>query len=168
MALAGFGFLAALRFVFALIPPIALNHPVKKWAAVAALCASFAYLMLSGASIPALRSFIMIAVAFISIIADRPAISMRVVALSALVILVLSPESWIDPSFQMSFAAVVGLVSAFEWWQRRKAKAVTAGAARGYLAKGTRLVGGTAATSFIRASPSFRGGFQQAARHFTR
>lgn len=62
MALAGFGFLAALRFFFAFIPAIALNYSVKKWAAVAALFASFGYLLLSGASIPAVRSFIMIAI----------------------------------------------------------------------------------------------------------
>src|SRR5262249_27864479 len=58
MALAGFGFLAALRLIFALIPAIALNYSVKKWAAVAALVASFGYLLLSGSSIPAVRSFI--------------------------------------------------------------------------------------------------------------
>lgn len=145
MALAGFGFLAALRFIFAFVPAIALNYPVKKWAAVAALFASFGYLLLSGASIPALRSFIMIAIAFISIIADRPAVSMRVVALSALAILIVMPESWIDPSFQMSFAAVVGLVSAFEWWQRRKSPVV----ATGVLSRGIRVLGATAATSLV-------------------
>ena len=34
-------------------------------------------------------------------------------------ILIVMPESWIDPSFQMSFGAVVGLVAAFEWWRER-------------------------------------------------
>ena len=51
----------------------------------------------------------MIAVALVAIIFDRAALNMRVVAIAALVILVLTPESWIDPSFQMSFAAVVAL-----------------------------------------------------------
>jgi competence protein ComEC len=160
MALAGFGFLAALRFIFALIPAIALNYPVKKCAAAAALLASFGYLMLSGSSIPAVRSFVMIAVAFISIIVDRPAISMRVVALSALVILIFTPESWIDPSFQMSFAAVVGLVSAFEWWAQRKSPAVSTG----LISRGMRVLGATAATSLVAgfASAPF------AAYHFNR
>ena len=147
MALAGFGFLAALRFIFAFIPAIALNYQVKKWAAVAALFASFGYLMLSGASIPAVRSFIMIAIAFVSIIVDRPPISLRVVALSALVILVVTPESWIDPSFQMSFAAVVGLVSAFEWWQRRKGPGDIAPVTA--FGRGLRILGATAATSLV-------------------
>ena len=102
----------------------------------------------------------MIAVAFISIIVDRPAISLRVVALSALAILLMTPESWIDPSFQMSFAAVVGLVSAFEWWQHRKSSVVAAG----MLARGVRILGATAATSLVAgfASAPF------AAYHFNR
>ncbi len=37
---------------------------------------------------------------------DRPAITMRNVALAALAILVVAPESLFDPSFEMSFAAV--------------------------------------------------------------
>ncbi len=162
MALAGFGFLAALRFIFALIPAIALNYPVKKWAAVAALFASFAYLLLSGSSIPAVRSFIMIAIAFIAIIADRPAISLRVVALSALFILIVTPESWIDPSFQMSFGAVVGLVSAFEWWRQRKRPEDSA--PRGYFSRVVRVLGGTAATSFVAGFSSA----PFAAYHFNR
>jgi competence protein ComEC len=72
---------------------------------------------------------------------------MRVVALSALVILLAMPESWIDPSFQMSFAAVVGLVSAFEWWQRRQGPADIL--PTGLVARGFRILGGTAATSLI-------------------
>ena len=162
MALAGFGLLTALRLIFALIPAIALNYPVKKWAAVAALFASFGYLLLSGSSVPAVRSFLMIAIAFISIIADRPAISLRVVALSALVILIMMPESWIDPSFQMSFGAVVGLVSAFEWWRRRKRP--EAGAGRGYLSRALRIVGGSAATSLVAGF----GSAPFAAYHFNR
>jgi competence protein ComEC len=162
MALAGFGFLAALRLIFALIPSIALNYPVKKWAAIAALFASFGYLMLSGASIPAVRSFIMIAVAFVAIVADRPAISLRVVALAALAILVVMPESWIDPSFQMSFGAVVGLVSAYEWWRDRDRTAALQPV--GYLGRVRRVLGATAATSFVAglASAPF------AAYHFNR
>ncbi len=104
----------------------------------------------------------MIAMAFIAIIVDRPAISMRVVALSALFILLVTPESWIDPSFQMSFGAVVGLVSAFEWWRRRKRPENVAPS--GYLSRALRVVGGTAATSFVAgfASAPF------AAYHFNR
>src|SRR3546814_19744986 len=41
----------------------------------------------------------------------RDAITLRLVAAGALVVLVLWPEALVGPSFQMSFAAVVALVS---------------------------------------------------------
>ena len=40
--------------------------------------------------------------------------ALRNVALAALAILVVWPESLFDPGFQMSFAAVVALVAAYE------------------------------------------------------
>lgn len=146
MVLAGFGFFAALRLIAALVPQIALNYPVKKWAAASALLASFAYLLLSGASVPTQRSFVMIAIALVAIIFDRAALNMRVVAIAALVILILTPESWIDPSFQMSFAAVVALIAAYEWWNgRRIADAEPPGIAM----RAARMIGAAAATSLI-------------------
>ena len=51
---------------------------------------------------------------------DRPALALRNVALSALVILVVFPESLFDVGFQMSFAAVVALVAAYEWIRERE------------------------------------------------
>ena len=53
-------------FVFraglALIPGIALRHPIKKWGALAALLAATFYLVLSGAEVATQRSFIMIGI----------------------------------------------------------------------------------------------------------
>jgi competence protein ComEC len=45
---------------------------------------------------------------------------MRNVALAALAILIVAPESLFDPSFEMSFAAVVALVALYEWLSERK------------------------------------------------
>ncbi|NOT38964.1 MAG: DUF4131 domain-containing protein, partial [Alphaproteobacteria bacterium] len=146
MALAGFGFFAALRLIFALVPRISLNYPVKKWAAAAALVASAGYLLLSGASVPTQRSFVMIAVALVAIIFDRTALSMRTVAIAAAVVLVLTPEAWIDPSFQMSFAAVVALIAAYEWWTARK---IPDAEPPGILARAGRMLAAAAATSMI-------------------
>lgn len=120
MMLAGFGVFAAIRYVACLWPPTANAPGLKKHAAAAALAASFAYLLLSGASIPTQRAFITVAVAFLAVMVDRNAISLRTVALGATGILVFSPEAWIDPSFQMSFCAVMMLVAAYEWWSRMR------------------------------------------------
>lgn len=146
MALAGFGFFWALRLLFALAPPIVLNYPVKKWAAAAALVASLGYLLLSGASVPTQRSFVMIAIALIAMIFDRSAMNLRVVALAAIAILIVSPESWIDPSFQMSFAAVVALVAVYEWWNAHRIPDLEQ---PGWIRRAVNLVLAAAATSLI-------------------
>ena len=71
--------------------------------------------MISGAAFATVRSYIMISIMFLAVMLDRPAVALRNVALAALAILLVWPESLFDPGFQMSFAAVVALVSAYEW-----------------------------------------------------
>jgi competence protein ComEC len=121
MALVGLGLFWAVRAFLALFPAIALRWPIKKWAALAAVGGALFYLVISGASPATERAFIMLAVMLMAIVFDRPALSMRSVALAATIILLISPESLIGPGFQMSFAAVIGLVAVAEWEQRRNA-----------------------------------------------
>ena len=104
---------AALRSGLALIPPLALRLPVKKIAAVLALVAAAVYLMLSGGNVATRRAFIMVAVMLVAVLADRRALTLRAVALAALIVLVLQPESLTRPGFQMSFSATTALVAAF-------------------------------------------------------
>ena len=106
------------RFALAAVPAIALVYPIKKWAAGAAMLGAFAYLMISGASFATVRSAIMISIMLFAVILDRPALALRNVVLAATLILVLFPESLFDAGFQMSFAAVVGLVSIYETFRR--------------------------------------------------
>jgi len=126
-------FFFAMRFVLALIPALALRYPIKKWAAVGALIVAFVYMLLAGATVPAQRAFLMIAIVFLAILIDRNAISLRLVAWAATVLLVLSPELLLSVSFQLSFAAVACLVAAYEQVsaQRRLATAGWLGAGEG-------------------------------------
>jgi competence protein ComEC len=110
---AGFVF-AAVRVLLALVEPLALSQPIKKWAAGAALGSAIVYLFLSGADTPVQRSVLMAGLALIGVMLDRPAISLRLVAWAALVILLLLPESLTNASFQMSFAAVTALIAGFD------------------------------------------------------
>lgn len=103
-----------IRLLLAAIPSIALRYPIKKWAAAAAILGALGYLIISGNSFPTIRAWITISIAFGAIILDRPALALRNVALAALILLALMPESLFDAGFQMSFAAVVALVSAYE------------------------------------------------------
>lgn len=112
--LAGFVF-AALRIGLSLVPAIALRFPVKKIAAVGALGAGAFYLLLSGGSVATERAFIMASVVLCAVLLDRRAFSLRAVAVAALIVLVLRPESLLGPGFQMSFAATTALVAVFGW-----------------------------------------------------
>ena len=104
----------AVRGLLALVEPLALRHPIKKWAASVALAGAFGYLLLTGATVPTQRAFLMVALVLVAVLTDRSAFSMRTVALAAMAILVLRPESLLSVSFQMSFAAVVALIATYE------------------------------------------------------
>ncbi|MBT5945896.1 MAG: ComEC family competence protein [Rhodospirillaceae bacterium] len=110
---AGFVF-ALVRGGLALWPRAALGWPLKKIAAVTALAAAAVYLMLAGATIPTQRAFVMTAIVLVAILVNRTGISLRLVAWAALIILLLRPEALLSVSFQMSFAAVIALVAAYE------------------------------------------------------
>jgi competence protein ComEC len=103
-----------LRALFALMPAASGRHPIKKWAAVAALAAAAFYLVLSGAEVATQRSFIMIAIVLIGVMVDRPAITLRTLTVAAILVLLLTPEAVAHPSFQMSFAATLALVAGYE------------------------------------------------------
>lgn len=106
------------RALLALSPTLATRYPIKKWAAVAGLLMGFVYMMLASASVATQRSYIMLAVMFIAILADRPALSMRNLAIAALLILVVAPEAALTASLQMSFLAVMGLLAVHEAWRK--------------------------------------------------
>jgi competence protein ComEC len=101
----------AVRALLALFPALTAAHPIKKWAARAAFAAAAFYLALSGAEVATQRSFFMTAVVLIAVMVDRRAITFRTLAVAALIVLVIAPEALVHPSFQMSFAATLGLVA---------------------------------------------------------
>jgi competence protein ComEC len=103
-----------IRALLALSPTLALSFPVKKCAAGGALAVATFYVGISGAEVATMRSWVMLAIMLIAILIDRRALTLRNVALAALVILVFSPESLLSISFQMSFAATVALIAAYE------------------------------------------------------
>ena len=119
MALVGMGLFWLVRAVLAAFPAMVLNYPIKKWAACAALIGAGFYLIVSGATASSTRAFVMLATMLIAILVDRPALSMRSLALAAALLLLWQPEAITEPGFQMSFAAVAALIAVAEWEQRR-------------------------------------------------
>ena len=124
MALVGLGLFWIVRAVLAAIPWVALRFPIKKWAAASALASTAFYLMISGATSASTRAFVMLATMLLAILLDRPALSMRSLALAAALILLLGPESLLEPGFQMSFAAVMSLIAVAEWEAARPPREV--------------------------------------------
>lgn len=110
--LVGFIFAVA-RLAFALVPAVGMRLPAKKLSALVALTAAAGYLTLSGGNVATERAFIMAAVALVAVMLDRRVISLRAVAVAAMIVLTLRPEALLGPGFQMSFAATTGLVAAF-------------------------------------------------------
>jgi competence protein ComEC len=101
----------AVRALLALIPALTVSFAIKKWSAVSALFAAAFYLLLSGAEVATQRSFFMTAVVLIAVMVDRRAVTFRTLAVAAMIVLAIAPEALVHPSFQMSFAATLGLVA---------------------------------------------------------
>ncbi|OYU17298.1 MAG: competence protein [Rhodobacteraceae bacterium PARR1] len=110
---------AALRGGLALIPPVALRVNGKKLAAAISLPIAGFYLLLSGSNVATERAFVMVAVMLGAVLLDRAAITLRSVAIAALVLLLWQPEALLEPGFQMSFAATIALVAGFEALAKR-------------------------------------------------
>lgn len=125
--------------------PLLVAWPNKKIAAVAGLLSAFNYLLLAGGpdNVPAFRSTLMLALIFGAALAGRRALTMRNVAIAALVIIIMEPTSVFRPSFQLSFAAVVALIGVYELPRRpRDGKYGTFDRLAGFVLA-------TASTSFI-------------------
>jgi len=108
------------RAVLALSPALALRYPIKKWAATAALAIATLYLGISGSEVATVRSWLMLAIMLGAVLLDRRALTLRNVALAALLILAISPESLLSISFEMSFAATVAVIATYEVISRRR------------------------------------------------
>lgn len=110
---AGLAFVG-LRAALALIPAVALRFDIKKVTASAALAISLGYLVISGAPVPTQRAFLMNAILLLAVLVDRQAVSLRSITWAALAILLVQPEALVGASFQLSFAAVYGLIAGYE------------------------------------------------------
>ena len=107
-------FFVGLRGLLALFPVLALNYPIKKWAAALAMLGALAYGLFTGSRVGSERALFMTLILLGAVIAERPALSMRNLAFAALAVIVLEPEALLGASFQLSFAAVAALVAVYE------------------------------------------------------
>ena len=108
------GTLWFVRRLLTLSPWIALRWPVKGIAAAVAALAGVAYTLLAGGEVPTVRSCIATLIVLVGIVIGREALTLRMVAAGAFIILCVRPEALLGPSFQLSFAAVTGIVALYQ------------------------------------------------------
>ncbi|SCW68584.1 competence protein ComEC [Sphingobium faniae] len=100
--------------VMALSRRAALDWPLMLIAAAGGALAGIGYTLLTGAEVPTVRSCVAALLVLGGLALGRDAITLRLVATGALIVLCLWPEALVGPSFQMSFGAVVAIIALSE------------------------------------------------------
>lgn len=119
-----------IRALLAAVPGLALKHDIKKWAVYPSLAAGVFYLLFTGSTIPTLRALVMASIVLAAVLLERTAISIRLLAIAAMAILLWSPESLVQPGFQMSFAATASLIWFYNFFRHKVADIRRRNAAR--------------------------------------
>lgn len=100
--------------LLALSQRLALRWPLLLVSAGAGALAGIGYTLLTGAEVPTIRSCVTALLVMAGLALGREAISLRLLACGALLVMALWPEAVIGPSFQFSFAAVAAIVTLYE------------------------------------------------------
>ncbi len=109
-AVVGAVYLLVIR-ILALFSPLALRFRLPLVAASCAAVAALTYTLLTGAQVPTVRACVAALLILTALIIGRSALTLRMVAAGALLVLITWPESLVGPSFQLSFAAVTAIIA---------------------------------------------------------
>jgi competence protein ComEC len=109
-AVVGAAMFLTLRLL-ALSERLALRFNLVLVSAAGGALAGIGYTLLTGAQVPTVRSCIAALLVLAGIALGRDAISLRLIAVGALVVLIFRPEAIAGASFQLSFAAVTAIVA---------------------------------------------------------
>ncbi len=109
-AVVAFAMLLSLKLL-AFSERLALRFNLVLVSAAVAAAAGIGYTLLTGAQVPTVRSCIAALLVLLGIALGRDAISIRLIAVGALVVLLVRPESLVGASFQFSFAAVTSIIA---------------------------------------------------------
>jgi competence protein ComEC len=109
-AVVGAAMLLTLKLL-ALFPPLARRFNLVLVAAGVGALAGIGYTVLTGMQVPTVRSCIGALLVLGGIALGREALSLRLIAVGALLVLLFRPEALAGASFQLSFAAVTAIVT---------------------------------------------------------
>ncbi|WP_201781307.1 ComEC/Rec2 family competence protein [Sphingomonas sp. Leaf357] len=97
--------------LLALSPWLALRFRLPLIAAGAGAAAAIGYTLLTGSQVPTIRSCVAALLVLVALALGREAMTLRLVAAGAVIVLLLWPEALAGPSFQLSFAAITAIVA---------------------------------------------------------
>ncbi len=104
-------------FIFRLFPSIVKHIPARIPALACTWIGLLGYVFISGAGVATLRAFIMATLVMAAFMFGRNALSLRMIALAFFAIIIINPYYVMTAGFQLSFAAIFGIV----WlWQNIK------------------------------------------------
>lgn len=106
--------------LLALSPKLALHAPLILIAAGGGAAAGLGYTLFTGAEVPTVRACVAAMLVLVGVALGRDAITLRLVATGALVVLLFWPETLVGPSFQLSFAAVTAIIALHEHPRAKK------------------------------------------------
>lgn len=117
LSISGLHVTAVVAFIFLVVGRLlslsawlALRTPIPVIAATAAAMGALAYTLLTGAEVPTVRSCVAALLVLVALAMGRDALTLRLVAFGATIVLIFWPEAMAGPSFQLSFAAVATIV----------------------------------------------------------
>lgn len=110
MTLVGGWMFALFYFIFRAIAPLTRRIPARIPAMICAWMVLTLYLFLSGVGVATIRAFLMTTLVFAAFILGRDAVRLRNVALAFCLIFFINPHYVMQAGFQLSFAAIYGLV----------------------------------------------------------
>jgi competence protein ComEC len=105
--------------LLALWPWLALRVRLPLVAAGAGAVAAIGYTLLTGSQVPTIRSCVAALLILAAMMIGREAVTLRLVATGAVIVLLVAPEALVGPSFQLSFAAVTAIIALHEQPQVR-------------------------------------------------
>jgi competence protein ComEC len=101
--------------LLALSERLALRFNLVLVGAGVGAAAGLAYTLLTGMQVPTIRACIAALLVLGGMALGRDALSLRLVAVAALIVLLFRPEAVAGASFQMSFAAVTSIIALHHW-----------------------------------------------------
>ena len=110
MTLIGGWLFAFFYFICRCIGFVTRRVPARIVATICAWVVLFLYVCISGMSVATMRAFLMTSLLFLALLLGRNALSMRNICIAFLILFIINPHFVMQSGFQLSFAAIFGLI----------------------------------------------------------